>query len=378
MARYMAICYRILAVLMLAAGAAGCGGGAPGALEGGDTITARAELLTLVQHDGWLEASVADPWKPGRTMASYALVHTLRAKNVEVPRGFTRIIVPLKRSIVFSSVHSNAIARQLNEAKSRIAGIADGTYLPQTNPLAPMVAAGKVRDIGSSLSPSIEAIIDLNPDAILLSPYENVSTAAVEKAGAPLVMMADYMEKTPLGRAEWLLLLGYLYGAPKRAESEYAAVVAAYDSIASAAASNTAQPAVFTEMLTSGVWYQPAGESYMARLIADAGGRYLWADTPGAGSLSLDEAAVIDRAADADIWLIKSFGPLSARALEGAVPRAASFKAFPAGVWVCDTKNTPLFDDLAFRPDRILSDFARIFSASGEETLYYKPIDIEQ
>ncbi len=365
--------YLLPLLLIISMLAAGCRHGASTSaqLPAGDTVTARAALLTVVERPDWVEATVADPWKAGRVLGRYALVP--RDSDVTVPDGFTRVGVPLRRSIVYSAVHTSAIS-ELGAADA-IAGVADGSYLPDSDPLRRALNDGRVRDIGSSMSPSLETAIDIAPDAILLSPYENGSTGGIDKAGAPVVEMADYMEMEPTARAEWIILLGYLYGKPELARTIYNQVCARYDSIASATSARSDRPQVFTERLTSGVWYVPGGKSYMARLLADAGADYLWSDTDVSGSLTLDEAAVLDRAADADYWLLKEFSPMTAARLLAELPRAGQFRAFPAGVRVCDTRHSSLFNDIAFHPERVLADLAAMFGgAPADSAIYYKPL----
>lgn len=358
----------ILATAALLWSCSGSGSTAPGC-GGGDTLTSRSQLLTLVGRPGWVEATVADPWHPGgKPLGRYALVADSSA--ADIPDGFTRVGVPLRRSIVYSAVHTSAIDRL--GALDAVAAIADGNWLSDADPVKRRVLGGAVRDIGPSTSPSVETVIDLQPDAILLAPYENGSRGAIDKAGAPLVEMADYMESDPLGRAEWLLLLGELYGKRPEARRIYSRVAARYDSIR-ALTGDGPRPRVFTETPVSGVWYVPAGGSYMAQLIADAGGDYVWADTPGTGSLPLDLASVIDRAGDADIWLIKTFGPVTPSSLRSTVPHIGAFKAFPAGVRACDSSTSGFFNDLAFTPDLILDDLARVMRGA-DSTVYFLPL----
>ena len=356
--------------LIMAACSSGEGTGGA-ALPAGDTITERSQLLTLVRRPGWTEATVADPWHPGAAMARYALADS--GADADIPDGFTRVKVPLRRSIVYSSVHTAAI-EELG-ATAAIAGVADGGYLPDTDSVKALLAAGKVRDIGSSMAPMVETVIDIAPDAVLLSPYENASRGGIEKSGATLIEMADYMETSPLARAEWMLLLGELYGRPARARDIYDDVCTAYRATAAKAAGRKDRPKVLTEILTSGVWYVPAGQSYMARLLDDAGADYPWADTEGSGSLQLDEAAVIDRAADADLWLIKAYADTDARRIAADVPHARAFRAFPAGVRVCDTRHTSYFNDIAFHPERVLADMAALFGGAPADSLrYFSPL----
>jgi len=365
----------ILLALTLLAAACSQAGSAHAYSDGGDTLTSRARILTLVDHGSYVQADVADPWHDGRVLASYVLLPRDSALPDAMPPRATVVRVPLQRSVVYAGVHTLAIGEL--GAISRIAAVADGEWLPASDPAAPLLASGQITDIGSSMSPLIETVVDLQPDAILLSPYESMSRGGIETAGAPLVEMADYMELTPLGRAEWLLLLGYLYGCPSLAHTLYDSIAGAYESLCESVARVETRPRVLTERLTSGVWYVPGGQSYMARMIADAGGDYLWADRNETGSIPLDEAAVIDRAAEADIWLLKDGRDISRDVIAADVPHADAIKAWPAGTWVCNTIATPFFNDIAFHPERVLAEYIGIFhpEISGDTQLrYFKPI----
>lgn len=349
----------IISILTLLAGSCSQTGSVRTQASDGDTLTHRAEMLTMIDHGTYIQADVADPWHDGRMIARYALVHRDSTIPGDLPDGVTVVRVPLDRSVVYASVHTAAI----NElgAIGRVTAVADGEWVSDSDPVKKLLAQGRVKDIGSSMSPLIETVIDLQPDAILLSPYESMNRGGIETAGAPLIEMADYMERSPLARAEWILLLGHLYGRAETAAEIYDSVAARYESLRATAAKATRRPRVLTELLTSGVWYVPGGQSYMARLIDDAGGDYLWADRSETGSIPLDEAAVIDRAADADIWLIKSGREISRDVIAADVPHAAAIKAWRDGLWMCNSLETPYYNDLAFHPERVLAEYISIF-----------------
>ena len=70
------------------------------------------------------------------------------------------------------------------------------------------------------MSPDIEKIIDLNADAVLLSPFENSGGyGRIESIGIPIIECADYMETSPLGRAEWMKFYGLLTGKEEETDS---------------------------------------------------------------------------------------------------------------------------------------------------------------
>ena len=292
-----------------------------------------------------------------------------------LPEGYRRLDVPLQRSLVYSSVHTGALAEM--GASDAVVAVADGRYFTG-EPMRSRIASGAVADVGSSTSPSVEKIVAIGPDAVLLSPFENAGHGALDNLGIPLVECADYMEPTPLARAEWIKLLGALYGRLPQADSIYSAVERDYKALASRAAEAQSHPLVLTEKLTSGYWFVPGGASYMARMIEDAGGRYPWEGNTSAGSLQLDFSAVYARAADADVWLIRIFGgSLSLDDLRDEYVLNSQFGAFKSGrVYVANTAEVPLFDEFPFHPERLLAEYAAIFHPEADfgSLRYYRKI----
>lgn len=341
---------------------------------GRPTVTEpEAGLLAMADREGFTEAIVYDPWNPGGELARYALVDS--GASVDVPAGYIRIDVPLRSAVVYSMVHTAAL-EELGEA-GRVSGVADVAYLAPDDPMRARVDSGAVADVGSSMSPILEKIVELGPAAVLLSPMENMPASALSRTGIPLIYMADYMETTPRDRARWIKFLGKLVGRGAEADSIFVAAMAEYDSLCNLAATATARPVVITERPYSGVWYMPAADSYKARMLADAGADFPWADTPGTGSLQLSEEAVIARGAGADFWLLNESGPFTAGRLAEELPHARAFEAFPDGVFYCNTVETPMFREIAFHPERMLADMVYIFHPEllpDHRLRYYQPL----
>lgn len=329
------------------------------ALPGGDTITHEATLLTVFRtpHNGYI-AEVANPWNPSETLARYQIVE--RGADVDAVDGAELIYVPVERSLVYSGVHAGVVD-ELGESE-RITAIADAQYFTLES-IKKRLKAGTVADCGSSMSPDIERVAACSPEIIVTSPYNNAGYGAVEHLPAVIVEMADYMEPTPGARAEWVKLLGLLYGCYDRADSLYRATMQSYRSLSALTSGLESKPKIITETPgTSGIWALPGGGSYMARMLCDAGAEYPWASTPDAGSLQLDFTQVIDKARDADVWLIRTLGTIkSLEDLKKEYPLNERFKAFADGnVWVCDTRTTPLFDIFPFHPDVLLREYIKI------------------
>ena len=340
----------------------------------GDTLTHRSELLTLIDRGDFVTAEIADPWNSGKRLAAYALVD----RNKDIPQGldkeFTVVAVPLQRSVIFSSTNSAAIAEL--GALNAIAAVADGNFYTPSDTVARLIGQGRITDIGSSMSPDPEKIVNLEPDALLVSPFQNAGHGVLEDLGVPVIECADYMENSPLARAEWILFLGELYGNRQLARDIFTQVSTDYEALTFKAALSSYRPLVLPALVVSGVWYVPGGQSYMATMFADAGAAYPWADDSSTGSLQLSIEQVIDKASDADIWIMRNFAPLRSNAdLLALSPLYSEFKAFHDGrVYNCDTLSKPIFNDIAFHPERVLLDFIIIFHPElfpGLECTYY-------
>lgn len=343
--------------------------------QGGDTLTHRAGLLTMVDYGDYVVASVGNPWTADSTAELQRYVLVAKDYSGPLPQGAVRVNVPLERSVVYSGVHGGTV-EELNGI-GQIAAVADGQYF-SSDAIRHGIADGTIADVGNSAAPSVERMVSMSPDAILLSPYQNQEIGAVARLGVPVVQCVDYMEQTPLGRAEWIKLLGVLYGKRREADSIYNKVCADYDSLCRMANAVADHPKVLTEMPMGGAWTVPGGRSYMARMIADAGGVYPWGGTDEAGSLKLDVSNVFDKAADADVWVVRVYGPLTRGDLEGTHPLLKRFKALSTGrVWVCDSSRSPLYDEFPFHPERLLSDYIAIFHPELNATpiRYFNVID---
>lgn len=334
----------------------------------------QAQLLTMEQGNGFTLVTVANPWKGG-VLHRYVLV----PRDVELPHDLpegTVVRTPVKRALVYSSVHTSLL-RELG-AIDAVRGIVDRQYFVDSLLLAD-VDAGNVADCGNSMNPTVEKVIDMQPDAILLSPYQDASYGQITQLDIPIIECADYLEYDPLGRAEWMKFYGLLVGQRERADSLYDAVVNAYDDVKQVAAKAASRPTVVTEMVISGVWSVPGGQSYMARIIRDAGGDYLWADDDNTGSLSLDFNQVLARAQQADYWFLKWTNINSLKDLQGVYELNKEMEAFKnKRVYVCDTEKSRFFDRVPFHPDLLLREFAAIMHPElfpGIETQMYHHID---
>ena len=359
---------KLYAALVCVCALASCGGnrGTEWAVDevitAPDTLTLHASLLTMAElpEGGASIADIRSPWDESGYLARLLLVPRDSAIPEDASAGRTIVRTPVDRAAVFSGVHTSAM--QELGALGALVAVADGNYFAPGDSVRAMLDRGAVIDAGSSQQPSQERLIAAQPEIVLLSPMQGQQLPALP-SGTVTVPMADYLEYSPIGRAEWMLLLGKLFGKDEEASSIFDNVVNDYCDLQLKAELAEGRPVVLVDTEYSGAWYVPAGESYMARMIRDAGATTPWSDSKGTGSLTLDMERVLAGASEADFWLVRTYGIQPTLAYVKSInPLNARIKAWREGnVYGCDTATHPLFNDTAFHPERVLADMIAIF-----------------
>lgn len=414
------------------------GGKQSAAWDGGDTIRLKyAQLLTMVEHEGFTEVNVGNPWKKGTVLHQYILIpkgkkgdetaemlmngrngnqdvaagtsqaeagshgaagshgegNSHRAAAVHAvarPLGLTGpdgcradiVRTPISSSVVFTSPHCQLLYEL--GCKNAIRGVCDSKYIliEDIQKRLGLIASassesgsgkssassesnsGKssllIVDCGSSMQPDVEKIIALHPEALIISPFENSGGfGKLDNLNIPIIEAADYMENSPLGRAEWIKFYGLLFEA-NTADSLFVAIEKEYLALKAQAAKLPKGLSVLTERKMGSVWYSPGGKSTMGILLKDANAGYIFADDEHSGSLSLSPEQVIARGGEVDVWAFKYFGgqPLSRAALLQEYDGYKALRAFQTGnIYECNTDRIPYFETVSFHPEIQLREF---------------------
>lgn len=338
------------------------GNGKNHSISQGDTIpTKYVTNLTMVDYGDFIKADLRNPWDTTRILQTFLLVPADSAIPQGLPDG-TVVRTPLQRSIVYTSVH-NSLIDELG-ASDAVAGICDTKYICKPQ-IRKRIEEGSIADCGTSMAPNIEKILQLRPDAILLSAFENSNDHnKVGQTGIPIIDCTDYMETSPLARAEWMKFFGRLYGKGQEADSLFDVVEKSYLDTKALVKDVTDRPVVLTDLIYGQSWNLPAAYSTTGVLIEDAGGKNPFDSFKTSGSVQLAPEEVLYKAKDADVWLLKysRHTPLTIRELAEDNPIYSKFKAWDDGnVYGCDTEKTTYFEDAAFHPHWILAEFASLF-----------------
>jgi iron complex transport system substrate-binding protein len=264
----------------------------------------RAERFTLEKKDGWTEVKIINPWQ-GATDVSQ--IYYLVKRGSELPAGLDSgavIFVPLKKIICMSTTHL-AMISAIGEGKS-IVGVS-GTNFIYSAELNKNVERGFILDVGYEANLNKELILKISPDLIMIYGIGSESAGymgKIKELGTKIIINADYLETDPLSRAEWIKLFGALYCKESLADSIYKSEVAEYDKLKSYIDQNTTnKPKVLLGLPFKDTWYISPGNSFIGKLISDAGGDYLWMNTNSSMSMPYGIESVYLQGMKADFWL---------------------------------------------------------------------------
>ena len=231
--------------------------------------------------------------------------------------------------------------------------------------------SGQVREFAPLSVIDAELVVSRRPGLFMTGGTASAPLAVIRSAGIPVVKNNDWLEPTALGRAEWLKFVALFLNEERSAQRLYADVKTRYRNLSARATAvpDAAKPVVMTGRGTRGGFVIAGGRSYVAALIRDAGGRYVWADNAAQGSVTIDLETQLRRAANADIW-INGGGWQDLGTMVKDEPRYGEFKAYRAKqVWVYERRVTPAggndyWSRSASHADVVLADLVKIFHPS--------------
>ena len=325
----------------------------------GDNLMRHARNISVYEKDYGYRMEVMCPWDTTLSLGSFAIVNdTTKVVDKDV-KGVLNS--PVQSVISFSATQWSVFLR-LGEI-DRVKGILEGRFVTDSTMRA-LLEQQKVYDIGTEAAADIERMIQLQPDALLYSPYFDGNQGGLNVTGAVLFPFADYMENTPLGRAEWIRIIGMLAGCEDKADAWFDEIEARYNTLSGLCAEVESRPTVFSDLAFNGQWYVAGGQSYIAKLFADAGADYIWKDNPSTASVPMDAESILAKAQHADFWrVINSLPtPMTYATLAKESPVYSLFDAFKNHqIIVCDIMKTGSFEQSQCEPDLLLADFIYFF-----------------
>jgi len=276
-----------------------------------------------------------------------------------------------KRIIATSTTHLAFLAA-LN-AEDKLIGLTNPEFV-FNKAIKHAIQDGRVTSVGRDGALNYELIIDLKPDLILAYTIDGQVDNKLQALGLPVLYTNEFLEPTPLARAEWIIALGYLIGKEGEAKSFFAKVKENYENTRARQINDSLT--VFCGASFQGTWHVPAGQSFVARYIQDAGGSYIWKDQKGRLSIPLSFEAVYAMANEATYWLdVGQFTSL--KALRASDDRYAQFAAFKNQriynytVRINEAGAYDIYESAVVRPDVVLKDIKNIFNQREDSEPYF-------
>lgn len=339
----------------------------------GFTVTYQSDSVKLVE--------VLYPFQGATSGYKYLLVP--KGRPVPVHESDVRIIrTPLSRIVCTSTTHI-PLLDYLGETE-KLVGFASTDYV-SSEKARKLIDNGKVQELGADKGLNLERIAILQPDMVMgytmNSDYGQFQK--IEALNVPVVLNAEYLEKDPLGRAEWIKFMAVFFNKEKAADSIFQEIEENYISTKMLVNKVKHKPTVLSGVVYGDAWFLPGGQNYAAKLLSDAGFNYLWSETASRGFLELSFESVYEKAHAADVWIgVGTFSSLEA--IESADYRYSRFMPFQQKEVYTSNARTGAnggseFLELGYlRPDIILKDLVKIAHPNllpGHDLYFHKKLE---
>lgn len=325
--------------------------------------------------------TIKTPWQGSIDPITYILRHKKSMPDPAIEKLGKTIIIPIEKVVCNST--SQIVLLEKLELLDKLKGFPQTQYIYSPD-ILDRVKDGRILEVGVEAKLNIESILGLNPDAMMAfnTGKENRQLSRLEELGIPVVINADYMETSALGKAEWIKFMSVFYDKEELAKTYFNDLVTRYESL-KAKVKGLAPVSVFSGTLYGGTWYMPGGQNYGALLLSESGGDYLWSDDTNTGWLNIPFESVYERAHAANKWIgASNFKNLEA--LAEADSRYADFEAFKnKSVYsylnrVNEVGANDYFESGTINPDLILADHIKILHPEllpDYELYYYKRLE---
>lgn len=359
----------LLTAVLLLASLASCGtrntGGSSEEFDQPTYLPAHASGFRILGAEGHESVILEsfDPWQGADSMTTRLFI----ARGGEsAPDGFDGPVLngEAKRIVAMSSTHI-AMLDAFGET-DRVKGVSGIDFI--SNPTI-QSRRDSIGDVGYEGNIDYELLLALDPDIVLLFSTNGASRmeGKLDELGIPYAYIGDYLESSPLGKAEWLVAIGEIAGCRAEAEKVFADIPSRYEALKQlVAGAESSAPKVMVNAPYGDSWFMPSTESYVVRLIEDAGGNYLYARNTGNTSLPIDIEEAYRLASEADVW-INTGTMKSLDELRAICPKFTDTKPFTTGNVFNNNARTgkgggnDYFESAVVKPDIVLRDLIGIF-----------------
>ncbi|MFP4693529.1 MAG: ABC transporter substrate-binding protein [Halothece sp.] len=342
-----------------------------------------AEGFQVEYFNHYKVISVLNPWRNAEVTFQYVLVQC----GTPIPDGFEEaqvVEVPVENVVSLSTTNIPHLEK-LGRLDRLIA--VGRPEIVNTPAVREKIEQGEMPGVRKGSSLNFELLLSLDPDLVMTFGTGNQEFDTFPKLielGIPTGIIAEYMESSPLGQAEWIKFTALFFNQEEKAESVFTDIATRYEKRRKIAQNVSNRPTVLTGFNRSGTWSVSGGNSYVAQYLADAGANYLWAENKSSGSVPLDFEAVYAKGRGADYWLHVSQDWETLEEIIAQDQRYAKFQAIQENqVYNNDARlnangGNDFWESGMVNPDVILADLIKILHPEllpEHELVYYRQLE---
>lgn len=323
------------------------------------TLTKYAKGFNIERFDSYTRLTVLNPWAENKPFAVYNLY---KNDSTRLPSEGIRIKIPLK-SVVVNTFAYFEFLFLLGEL-DKVTGTSDGfrVYNPT---ILDGLKNGTIADLGDPFKMNVEKTLALKPQAVITSAYaqrDNYSERVFE-AGFPVIYNLEWMENSPLARAEWIKMIAVFFDKEELADSIFSGIESRYIDVQKKLENVSQQHTVMAGDNFQDTWYVPGGKSFNAHLFRDARLDYLYKDNTESGSIGLDIETVLTQFGKSEYWFgctSESYAELAAKDPKYRLLKSVKEKH----VFNNNNRTTPsggndYFESATANPDLVLKDLIK-------------------
>lgn len=268
--------------------------------------------------------------------------------------------------------------------ENKITGVSSPEYV-FSEKIHQLIKENKIQNIGNEQKYNIEKILANKPDVIFTNYVPNFANTydILKKNGIEVIFLDEFLEQNPLEKSKYLLLFGKLFGMEKKAEKAYQNIENNYKKIQTLSKNSKSESLVLCNEMYGSQWFLPGGDSFVAKLINDAGGNYILKDNKESSSVPLSFEEVFVKAKKANYWI--NISPhKNKKELLTMNPNYSKMSAFNSGkLYMINNKENnqanDYFESGVVRCDLVLRDYFKIFhpedvTFQSEPLIYMKEL----
>lgn len=338
-----------------------------------------AKGFQITHFEDYTRVTIHNPW--GKDSKPYAVYYLFKNDSTNLPDNGFKLKIPIK-SVVVNTFSYFELLQQFDEL-DKVIGVTDAPRI--YNPtILQKIKENQIQDLGDPFNPNVEKTLMLKPDAIIKSAYAQQDTynERLLNAGLPIIYTLEWMENSPLARAEWIKLIAAFFDKESLADSIFSEIESRYHAQTDIVKSTKDKPTVLAGDNFQDTWYVPGGKSFNAILFSDAGLDYFYKDNPESGSIGLDIESVLTQFGNADFWFgceADSYDELARKDKKYLLLKSVKNRqVFNNRQRTTPSDGNDYFESAIANPDLLLADLIKAIHpelSPNAEFTYIKPLE---